>query len=95
MRIRIHQLVVPLDYEARDVITATAGRLGLPVDELSDVTIVRRSIDARKRHGLSHAQVQMTRELGLNPSKLGKLDNNDQVGALSRLPFDAPAAIPA
>jgi len=35
-------------------------------------------IDARKRHRLSHAQVQMARELGLNPSKLGKLDNHDQ-----------------
>ena len=35
-------------------------------------------IDARKRHRLSHAQVQMARELGLNPEKLGKLDNHDQ-----------------
>ena len=34
-------------------------------------------IDARKRHRLSHAQVQMARELGLNPEKLGKLDNHD------------------
>ena len=28
-------------------------------------------IAARKRHRLSHAQVQMARELGMNPSKLG------------------------
>jgi hypothetical protein len=35
-------------------------------------------IDARKRHRLSHAQVQMARELGMNPAKLGKLDNHDQ-----------------
>ncbi len=35
-------------------------------------------IDARKRHRLSHAQVQMARELGMNPAKLGKLDNDDQ-----------------
>ncbi len=35
-------------------------------------------IDARKRHRLSHAQVQMARELGMNPSKLGKLDNHKQ-----------------
>jgi hypothetical protein len=34
-------------------------------------------IDARKRHHLSHAQVQMARELGMNPKKLGKLDNHD------------------
>ena len=35
-------------------------------------------IDARKRHRLSHTQVQMARELGINPAKLGKLDNDDQ-----------------
>jgi hypothetical protein len=35
-------------------------------------------IDARKRHGLSHAEVQMARELGMNPKKLGKLDHHHQ-----------------
>jgi hypothetical protein len=35
-------------------------------------------IDAGKRFHLSHAHVQMARELGMNPRKLGKLDNHDQ-----------------
>ena len=35
-------------------------------------------ISARKRHRLSHAQVQMARELGMNPRTLGKFDNADQ-----------------
>ena len=35
-------------------------------------------IDARKRHHLSHAQVQMARELGMNPKKFGKKDNHRQ-----------------
>jgi hypothetical protein len=35
-------------------------------------------IDARKRHRLSHAQVQMACELGLNPKKLGGMDNHQQ-----------------
>ena len=35
-------------------------------------------IDARKRHHLSHAQVHMARELGMNPKKLGKIDNHGQ-----------------
>jgi hypothetical protein len=39
---------------------------------------VRDWIAARKRHHLSHAHVQMARELGLNPKKLGKIDNHDQ-----------------
>jgi hypothetical protein len=33
---------------------------------------------ARRRHHLSHAQVQMARELGMSPMKLGKLDNHEQ-----------------
>jgi hypothetical protein len=35
-------------------------------------------IEARKRFHLSHAHVQMARELGMNPRKLGKLDNHRQ-----------------
>jgi hypothetical protein len=35
-------------------------------------------IDARKRYHLSHAQVQMARELGMNPRKFGKLVNEKQ-----------------
>jgi hypothetical protein len=33
-------------------------------------------MDARKRHRLSHVQVQMARELGMNPKKLGRIDNH-------------------
>jgi len=33
-------------------------------------------IEARRRHRLSHAHVQMARELGLNPKKLGGIDNH-------------------
>jgi hypothetical protein len=35
-------------------------------------------IESRKRHSLSHADVQMARELGMNTKKLGKLDNHKQ-----------------
>ena len=35
-------------------------------------------IDARRKFHLSHAHVQMARELGMNPKKLGKLDNHRQ-----------------
>jgi hypothetical protein len=35
-------------------------------------------VDARKRFQLSHAQIQMARELGLNPKKFGKLANHQQ-----------------
>ena len=35
-------------------------------------------VDARKRFHLSHAHVQMARELGMNPKRLGKKANHDQ-----------------
>ena len=35
-------------------------------------------VDARKRFHLSHAHIQMARELGMNPKRFGKLDNHDQ-----------------
>jgi hypothetical protein len=44
-------------------------------------------IVARRRFRLSHAHVQMARELGMNPRKLGKLDNHHQE------PWKAPLPI--
>lgn len=35
-------------------------------------------IEARKKFRLSHAQIQMARELGLNPKKFGSLANHNQ-----------------
>ena len=39
---------------------------------------MRRWIEARKRFHLSHAQVQMACELGMNPRKLGSMANHKQ-----------------
>jgi len=41
---------------------------------------------AQKRHRLSDKQVQQARELGLNPDKLGKIDNHKQETWKSPLP---------
>jgi fructose-1,6-bisphosphatase len=38
----------------------------------------QRWIDARKRFHLSHAHIQMARELGMNPKKFGSLANTRQ-----------------
>ncbi|MEO6594358.1 MAG: hypothetical protein ABIP94_06365 [Planctomycetota bacterium] len=44
-------------------------------------------VEARKRHHLSHAHVQMARELGMNPTKLGKLDNQEEESWKAPLPL--------
>ncbi|HZL34907.1 MAG TPA: hypothetical protein VFC78_06340 [Tepidisphaeraceae bacterium] len=43
-------------------------------------------LEAKKRHRLSDLQVQMARELGMNPRKLGKIDNHKQETWKSPLP---------
>ena len=43
-------------------------------------------VDARNKFQLSHAHIQMARELGLNPKKLGSLANHDQERWKSPLP---------
>ena len=35
-------------------------------------------VEAREKYHLSHAQIQMARELGLNPKKFGSLGNTKQ-----------------
>ncbi len=44
-------------------------------------------VEAQRRHRLSDAHVQMARELGMNPRKLGKIDNHKQE------PWKAPLPI--
>lgn len=44
-------------------------------------------VNARKKHRLSHAQIQMARKLGMNPKKFGKLDNHKQE------PWKAPLSV--
>ena len=43
-------------------------------------------IDARKRYRLSHAHIQMARELGMNPKKFGKIANEKQESWKAPLP---------
>lgn len=48
--------------------------------------ILEKWLVAQKRHRLSDKQVQMSRELGMNPDKLGKTDNYKQEAWKAPLP---------
>ena len=43
-------------------------------------------IEARKKYHLSHAQIQMARELGMNPKKFGNIANHKQESWKEPLP---------
>ena len=47
---------------------------------------IEKWIVAHKKHRLSDTHVQMARELGLNPDKLGKIDNHRQESWKAPLP---------
>ena len=49
--------------------------------------ILEKWMVAQKKHRLSDRHVQMARELGLNPDKLGKIDNHQQETWKAPLPL--------
>ncbi|MBU1713050.1 MAG: FAD-binding protein, partial [Proteobacteria bacterium] len=49
MRIKIHQILLPLDYEEKDILKAAAAKLGCNESLISGLRLIRRSIDARSR----------------------------------------------
>ena len=56
-------------------------RIELMVKDMAKKTILAKLqiwIDARKKYHLTHIQVQMARELGLNPKKFGGYANHRQ-----------------
>ena len=79
--------MIPLTTSASCSTMSDAGDVGKIVDRKDDGMAKKTKkpnqnmqawIEARKRHHLSHAQVHMARELGMNPAKLGKIDNHKQ-----------------
>jgi hypothetical protein len=62
------------DISAFTALTFAVNELIMAVTKV----ILEKWLAAQKRHRLSDKQVQMARELGLNPDKLGKIDNHRQ-----------------
>jgi hypothetical protein len=59
----------------------SSSNLSSVKDEMAGVSIppkMQAWVAARRKHKLSHAHVMMARELGMNPKKLGGLDNHRQ-----------------
>ncbi|MFC2078852.1 NAD(P)/FAD-dependent oxidoreductase [Candidatus Bipolaricaulota bacterium] len=54
MRLRINQIIMKLEYTPGDVARAIARRLGASEQDLNDIEVLRRSIDARKKDRPPH-----------------------------------------
>ena len=54
MRLRINQISVKLDYEKRDVLATIARLLNCREEELDQLVLLRKSIDARSKDAPPH-----------------------------------------
>lgn len=63
---------------AKQFTDADAKKAALHISQLKLPHKYQEWVDARNRYHLSHAHIQMAREIGLNPNKLGKLANHKQ-----------------
>lgn len=64
MRVKISQLPLPLDYEEKDILKASAAKLKCSEGLLSGLKIIRRSIDARSRREMPvfsiHVEIEIS-----------------------------------
>jgi len=88
MHYRIHQLILPLDYEEKDLRAAVCRKLGCRADQLLAVSIVRRSVDSRPR---CHGPVFVL-SVAVRTSTVIDLPADD-VEAFSPEDFDAPPVL--
>lgn len=98
MLIKIRQLLLPLDYEYKDIKTALAAKLGCSEDNISYVKIIRRSIDARKRREAPvfslTAEVKIKRlngfmlpvDVDIEQIKEAKASSESEIGKILRKP---------
>ena len=85
-----HFQKIPLENFRYPYLYYMAGFLSLQKNERCSMAVTKAILEkwmvAQKRHRLSDKQVQMARELGLNPDKLGKIDNHRQESWKAPLP---------
>lgn len=69
MRIKIHQILLPLDYEEKDILKAAAAKVKCSESLISGLKVIRRSIDARKRSEAPffsmHVEIEISESAGL------------------------------
>ena len=85
-----HFQKIPLENFRYPYLYYMAGFLSLQKNERCSMAVTKAILEkwmvAQKRHRLSDKQVQMARELGLNPDKLGKIDYHRQESWKAPLP---------
>lgn len=66
-------MLLPVQHEVQEMSRRNVKQMAKKTDARIEAWI-----RARQRHHLSHTHVQMAQELGMNPEKLGKIDNHGQ-----------------
>ena len=95
MRLRVHQISIKLDYEKPDVVEAVARLLGCGESDLGRITLLRRSIDARRKDAPPRFVLSAEIEyLGENTPRLvpGRIEIAKKPESLKQLPAKQPPA---
>ncbi|NJL58797.1 MAG: FAD-dependent oxidoreductase [Desulfobacteraceae bacterium] len=83
MKLLIHQIHLPLDYKESDIVSAAARKLGCSEESLSDLRMIRRSVDARSRRDAP--KFSMTIEVEYCGTELP--ENNSDIEISDSLPY--------
>lgn len=98
MKIVVHQIPVPLDYDETVLLENVATRLSCDVADLRNVEIVRRSLDARPRHPEPHyvlsVAVEIDRSLFPNHARPNEIQMIKDEGAFEPLHWSNTANRP-
>ncbi len=89
--IRITQLKLPITHTQEQLYAKAAGILKLPPDALRAVTVVRRSIDARKKEQIQFIYTLDVEVSEKSESRIVKRLRNDQVSIASDIVYRFPA----
>jgi uncharacterized FAD-dependent dehydrogenase len=92
--IRIREIALPFDHEPDALADAAAQKLNLPVVELGPITIVRKSIDARKKHRILAVYIVDVEVLD-EAAVLARCTADEHIEATPDLTYAMPQYTPA
>lgn len=89
--IRINDIALPLDYNTDKLIKLTAREIGCKADDISEIKLVKRSVDARKKNNV-HFKASVEINVKNQQKILNKLPQN-KASAVSEINYKPPAVV--
>ncbi len=88
--IRLREIALPFDHKPEELAEAVARKLDLPLAELGEMRIVRKSIDARKKNHILAVYI-VDIETADQAGVLARLIDNPHIGPAPQMDYNFPA----